>query len=135
MFSYVPNSVIKYILTQYDSEGRRGKWIAKTQEFDLEIKPTKLVKGQGLAKLMDTSNYQAIDLNIMTTNIMEIRQGEDETQEPFSEVIPKFIESDWYKDIILYLQHLSCSPIWDKDKAMSIKLKAVKYCIEGENLF
>jgi hypothetical protein len=70
MFSYVPNSVIKYILTQPDNEGRRGKWISKMQEYDLEIKPTKLVKRQGMAKLMARSNYQAISLNIMTTNIM-----------------------------------------------------------------
>jgi hypothetical protein len=28
-FSYVPNSVIKDILTQPNSEGRRGKWISK----------------------------------------------------------------------------------------------------------
>jgi hypothetical protein len=40
------------------------------QEYDLEIKPTKLVKRQGMAKLMARSNYQAISLNIMTTNIM-----------------------------------------------------------------
>jgi len=101
----------------------------------LEIKPTKLVKGQGLAKLMDTSNYQAIDLNIMTTNIMEIRKGEDETQEPFSEVIPKFIESDWYKDVIFHIQHLSFSPTRDKSKSRSIKVKVVKYYVVEENLF
>jgi hypothetical protein len=63
-FSYVPNSAIKDILTQPDSEGRRGKWISKMQEYDLEINPTKLVKGQGLAKLMVESNYKAIDLNL-----------------------------------------------------------------------
>jgi hypothetical protein len=28
---------------------RRSKWIAKILEFDLEIKPTKILKGQGLA--------------------------------------------------------------------------------------
>jgi hypothetical protein len=33
------------ILTQPDIDGRRGKYIAKILEFDLEIKPTKSVKG------------------------------------------------------------------------------------------
>jgi len=78
---------------------------------------------------MVESNYKAIDLNFMTTNIMEEKQGENETQEPSSRVIPEFVESDWYKDVIFYLQNLSCSPTWDKAKAKSIKLKYVKYCI------
>jgi len=50
--AYVPNAVIKDILTQADPDGKRGKWIAKLLEYDIEIKPTKLVKGQGLAKLL-----------------------------------------------------------------------------------
>jgi hypothetical protein len=30
---------------------RRGNWMEVVQEFDLDIKPAKLVKGQGLCKL------------------------------------------------------------------------------------
>ena len=48
----VPNAIVKDILTQENLEGRRGKWIANILEFDIEIKPTKLIKGQGLAKLI-----------------------------------------------------------------------------------
>ena len=54
--SFVPNSVVKDILTQ-DPDGKRGKWIAVILEYDLETKPTKLIKGQGLAKLMVESNF------------------------------------------------------------------------------
>ena len=50
--SYVPSSAIKEILTQSELEGRRAKWISILLEYDLEIKPTKLIKGQGLAKMM-----------------------------------------------------------------------------------
>ena len=53
VIAYVPNAAIKDVLTQLDSEGKRGKWIAKIMEYDVDIKPTKLVKGQGLAKLLD----------------------------------------------------------------------------------
>jgi hypothetical protein len=49
---YVPNVVVKDILIQSDNEGRRGKLIAKIQEYDVEINPTKMLKGQGLAKLL-----------------------------------------------------------------------------------
>ena len=50
--AYVPSSSVKDIWTQPDPEGKRGKWIAVLLEYDLEIKPTKLIKGKGLAKLM-----------------------------------------------------------------------------------
>lgn len=43
--TYVPNVSVKAVLVQSDVEGKRGKWIAKIQEYDLDIKPTKLVKG------------------------------------------------------------------------------------------
>jgi hypothetical protein len=47
IIAYVPTSSVKYILVLPDSDGKRGRWISKIQEFDLEIKPTKLIKGQG----------------------------------------------------------------------------------------
>jgi hypothetical protein len=50
--AYVPISTMKEILTQPDNDGKRGRWIANILEYDLEIKPTKLVKGQGLEKLL-----------------------------------------------------------------------------------
>jgi hypothetical protein len=52
IIAYVPTSSVKDILVQLDSDGRRGQWLAKIQEFDLEVKPTKLVKGRGLEKLL-----------------------------------------------------------------------------------
>ena len=51
--SYVPSTFVKDVLTQPDIDCKRAKWIANLIEFDIEVKPTKLVKGQGLAKLMD----------------------------------------------------------------------------------
>jgi ribonuclease HI len=63
--AYVPNAVVKDILTHDNPDGRRGKWIAVILEYDIEIKPTKLIKGQGLAKLMAESNFQALDINFL----------------------------------------------------------------------
>jgi hypothetical protein len=45
-----------------------NKWIAKILEFDLEMKPTKLVKGQGLAILLVESNCKALGVNFMNVN-------------------------------------------------------------------
>ena len=64
VIAFVPNSVVKDILMQ-DPDGKRGKWIAVILEYDLEIKPTKLIKGQGLARLMAESNFEVLDINVI----------------------------------------------------------------------
>jgi hypothetical protein len=61
----MPNNAVKDILTQYGLEGRRGNWIATMMEYDLEINPTKLIKGQGLEKLMVQSNYDILGINFI----------------------------------------------------------------------
>ena len=65
IIAYVPSASVKDILIQPDIDGRRGKWIAKILEFDLEIKPTKLIKGQGLAKLLAEDNCKALGINFI----------------------------------------------------------------------
>ena len=45
IIAHVPMSAVKDILTQLDPEGRRGKWIVVLLEYDLDIKPKKLIKG------------------------------------------------------------------------------------------
>jgi hypothetical protein len=68
IISYVPSASVKEILIQPDIDGKRSKWIAKILEFDLEMKPTKLVKGQGLARLLAESNCKALGVNFMNLN-------------------------------------------------------------------
>jgi hypothetical protein len=67
VIAYVPSTSVKDILIQPDIDGRRSKWIAQLLEFDLEIKPTKLVKGQGLAKLLAESNCKDLGVNFINT--------------------------------------------------------------------
>jgi hypothetical protein len=43
------------------------KWIVVILEYDIEIKPTKIIKGQVLAKLMDESNFHSLDINFLAT--------------------------------------------------------------------
>ena len=71
IIAFVPHTVVKDILSQ-DPDGKMGKWIATILEYDLEIRPTKLVKGQGLAKLMAESNFQALDINMV--DVLEDRR-------------------------------------------------------------
>ena len=64
----MPNSSIKEILIQPNSYGKRGRWITKILEYDLEIKPTKLVKGKGLEKSLNERNYRALGINAIMDN-------------------------------------------------------------------
>jgi hypothetical protein len=64
--SYVPCSSVKGILTQPDLEGKREKWIAILLEYDLKIKPVKLIKGQELSRLMAQTNYDLFRIKFTT---------------------------------------------------------------------
>ena len=78
--AYVPSASVKDVLTQPDIDGKRAKWIAKFIEFNIEVKPTKLVKGQGLAKLMAKENCSLLDINSMGLN-SDYEQAEGATEE------------------------------------------------------
>jgi hypothetical protein len=121
--AYVPNNSVKDILTQSDPEGKRGKWIVVLLEYDLEINPTKLIKGQGLAKLMTQSNYDVLGINFI------VDLSENSKEETVPQVSQKFLESPWYVDIIYVLRNLQAPPELSKTKARFLKLKATKFCI------
>ena len=77
VIEFVPNALVKEILTQADLDGKRGKWGYNLMEYDIDIKPRKLVKGQGLEKLMAQSNFDCLDMNL----IEEISENYDEDKE------------------------------------------------------
>jgi len=97
--AYVPNAIVKDILTRDGLDGKRGKWITTILEYDLEIKPKKLIKGQGLAKLMAESNFPSLDINF----IIEL-DNEEEMVTP--QISQAFTDSPWYVGIIYILQNL-----------------------------
>ena len=47
----VPYSSVRNLLVQKDLGEKRAPWMTALQEYDLEIKPSTIVKGQGLCKL------------------------------------------------------------------------------------
>ena len=60
IIGYVPHAAVKDILSQQDCLGIRGKWVSKIKECDLEIRPTKIIKGQGIAKMLTQGNEEAL---------------------------------------------------------------------------
>ena len=61
---------MKDILTHPNPKRKRGKWIAVLLEYDLEINPMKLIKGQGLARLMAQTNCELLGIKF-TTDLLE----------------------------------------------------------------
>lgn len=96
--AYVPSVVVNDILTKVDHDGKKEKWIAKFLEYDIDIKQTKLVKGQGLEKLMTQSNQDCLDINL-NAEISEISENEEE----LVQIDEKFLISEWYKDVAFVL--------------------------------
>ena len=68
IIGYVPHAAVKDIMSQQDCLGIRGKWDSKIQESDLEIKPTKLIRGQGLAKMLTQGNEKALGIIYQSSN-------------------------------------------------------------------
>jgi hypothetical protein len=68
VIAYVPSPSVKDVLTQPDIDGKRAKWITKLIEFNIEVKPTKLVKCQGLAKILTEENHELLDINFIGEN-------------------------------------------------------------------
>jgi len=85
------------VLVQTNSEGRRGKWIATMLEYDMEIKPIKLIKGEGLARLMAQSNLHALDIDLIAA------MSEDEEESSLIQVSKMFLWSPLYSDILYVL--------------------------------
>ena len=98
-------------------------------EYDLEIKPTKLIKGQGLEKLLAQSNLRALDINLISA------MSEEEDEGLLVPILDIFLQSPWYLDIVYVLQHFSPPPGMYKSNGRSLKLKSIKYCILNSALF
>ena len=97
IIGYVPHAAVKDILSQQYCLVIRGKWVSKTQEYDLDISPTKLIKNQGLAKMLAQGNEE--DLGMVCQN------------EPSTTVFPpelQQLDHHWYSDIIFFLQNITC---------------------------
>jgi hypothetical protein len=127
--AYVPSNVMKGILTQTDLEGRRRKWIDVLLEYDLNIKPTNMIKGQGLAKLMAQFNYDVLGINF----IVDLSVNSEE--QTISRVSKKFLDSPWYVYIIYVLRNLKDPPELRKTKSIFLNVKEKKFFILDHSLY
>ena len=94
---------MKEILVQPDSEGKRGKWITKLLEYNLVLKPTKIIKGQGLAKLIVDSNYKFLRLHHIFSQSDKLGL---QVEGACLQVMEKYLYSYCYNDSVYFLKNL-----------------------------
>ena len=115
----MPYQAVKDVLSQADGIGVRGNWISLIQEYDLEIKPIKIVKGQGLAQLLTKKgNNHAINL----------------VEEQESHILRIDENHEWYKDIVYFLRNLSCLDHLVDHQRRALRLNVEKYTLTQDGL-
>ena len=111
----MPDVAVKSILTQQEVGcNHRGTWMAKVQEFDIDIKPTKLVRGNALCRAM------AEDQHI---------------EEDDHKVLMVSLQDPWFSNISYYLTYGECPDGLTVKQKRNLKNKALKYVIFDDVLY
>ena len=103
------------LLNQQLREGKWANWLAKIQEYDIEIKPLKEVKGKGLCKLI--VNDDALN-GVVSVSIEKPIYG-----------------SEWYKYIVFYLNSRQFPITMSPKERRALNLKSNQYVLNAEILF
>jgi len=107
------------LLVQKDVGEKRANWVTALQEYDVEIKPASIVKGQGFCKM-------PVGASLMPENPSEEVQ--------VYKVSLNDVES-LYVDIIYYLKNGYAPPNLDHTKKRALRLKAKQYQLVNDVLF
>jgi hypothetical protein len=105
---------------------RRGNWMAVVQEFYLDIKPSKLFKGQGLCKLV-VEDQDQVNEDPGWENEMELWFGEASYVSPGKE--------SWYEKLTYLLHHGTCPENLNPRERRSLRLKSTQYRLINLVLF
>ena len=117
---YVSDVAVKSVLTQQDVGCNvRGAWIENTQEYDIEIKPTNLVRGNTLCK--------AIVENKIVEELEELGKKQ--------QVLAVGLHDPWFENINYLLKYVECLEGLSVRQRRDHKLKATKYLIWDGKLF
>jgi hypothetical protein len=119
----VPYLSVRNLLVQKELGEKRANWVTSLQEFDLEIIPAQIVRGQGLCKLVVDS---------------ETEQKEDNMSEQHDQNLiccTQNLVSPWYDDIRHYLQHGSSPRHLDPAKRRALRLKSASFHLINGVLF
>jgi hypothetical protein len=89
----VPYLAVRNLLVKKELGEKRANWVTSLQEYDLEITPAQIVRGQGLCKLVTDSTTK--------------QQNETDTHNHSQICCARNLTSPWYDGIKFYLMHRS----------------------------
>ena len=88
------------------------------------LMPTKLIKGQGLAKMLTQGNEKALGIICQSSN----------SEQSVSDELQRLEQHPWYADIIFFLRNLTCPNHLLCHKRRALRLEATKYCLTKDGL-
>ena len=115
----VPFAVVRNLLIQKDVGENRANWITARQEYDLEIKPASIVRGQGFCKMLAGASH------ISESSFEEVHTYKVSLND---------VES-LYADIICFLKNGYAPSHLDHTKKRTLRLKAKQYQLIDDVLF
>eukprot|EP00253_Pinus_taeda_P010682 PITA_10682 len=115
----VPFPTIRKLLVQKDVGEKRGNWVTALQEYDIEIKPANIVRGQGFCKMLAGAS-QISEIPPVEVQVCEVNLNDEESL---------------YADIIYYLMNGYAPSYLDYTKKRALRLKAKQYQLINDILF
>jgi len=116
----VLDSPVNILLNQQLREVRWENWLAKLQEYDLDIKPMKVFEGKGRCKFMTRIEF----VNIYPPNTIDVIIRST-----------SLTTSEWCKDIIFYLRSRPFFLGMSSKERRALKMKTNQYVLALEVLF
>ena len=117
---------IHNVLIQKELGEKRSHWMIALQEYDLEIKPTKIIRGQSLCQL----TVQSIDHEQQHTDW----EWEEAIPTGFVNILETTI-SKWYDQIKFFLHNGFSLETLDPKKCRVLRLKSTPYQLTDNVLF
>jgi hypothetical protein len=114
----VPYPTVRNLLVQKELGKKRANWVTSLQEYDIEITPAQIVRGQGSCKLVANSAVGQQEENDMSNPGQHYQNLICCAQNPVS---------PWYDDIKFYLEHGSTPRHLDPTKRRVLRLKYVSF--------
>lgn len=117
----VPFSTVRQLLFQRELGEKRANWVTTLQEYDLEIKLAKIVKGQGFCRLLAGAS-----------NIQQPKNTEDIEEINQISIIDLELQ---YADLIFYLKNEYAPSNLSYKNKRAIRLKSKNFTIVDDVLF
>jgi hypothetical protein len=122
----VPYPAVRNLLVQKELGEKRAHWMTSLQEYDLEIKPAQIVRGQGLCKLVvDSVNLPDNELVVPDETLHH------ETQICCAQTMP----NSWYNDIKFYLTHGTTPQNLNPKNRRALRLISAPFQLINDVLF